>query len=153
MSRVTDAPPRLVNGDRVRDHRGNDGYARTCKNGKTGESFVGVFITAGPGKGTWGRPHEFNPLLDHEGGSIRTECRTCERVFLATVRVERVGELENRNCPRESKCRTCTGFSRTPAQKERDRELHAVGDGMAKTKHHALAAPARPGIDQSKEPF
>jgi hypothetical protein len=139
MPRITGDTPRLINGDRVADHRGNQGIARACVNRTTREPFVGVFITAGPLKNTWAQKvWQFEPLLDHEGGKISAVCVKCERPFRATVRVERVGALESRDVAREEKCRTCTGHSRTAAQRDRDRQVAAAGDHVAKTKHHAV---------------
>lgn len=128
----------LIEGDKVTDHRGNTGYARACVNSQTKQRFVGVFITDGPSKGTWGKPYHFSPVLDHEGGTLRTICEKCDRPFLATVRVERVGELESRNYPRQEKCRTCAGRQRTGAQRDRDNAAAALSDHQRKTKHHAV---------------
>lgn len=130
--------PRLVDGDRVRDDRGNTGYARASVNRKTQERFVGVFITDGPAKNTWGQPHRFTPELDHVGGSLLTVCIKCSRYFMATVRVERVGELLSKNVAREEKCRTCTGHRRTAAQRDRDQAVDTAGEHVRRTKHHAV---------------
>jgi hypothetical protein len=138
MSRVSDTP-RLVGGDRVMDHRGNEGIARECTNRTTREKFIGVFITAGPLKNTWAQKvWQFEPLLDHEGGTLSARCVKCDRLFLATVRTERVGALQTKDVPKQEKCRTCTGYTRTAAQKDRDRQLDATSDDMRKTKHHAV---------------
>jgi hypothetical protein len=138
MSRVSDTP-RLVAGDRVMDHRGNQGIARECTNRTTREKFIGVFITAGPLKNTWAQKvWQFEPLLDHEGGTLSARCVKCDRLFLATVRVQRVGALESRNVAREEKCRTCTGHTRTAAQRDRDRHLDETAVHQQRTGHHAV---------------
>jgi hypothetical protein len=131
--------PRLVEGDVVRDHRGTEGRARQCTNRKTGERFVGVLITSGPLKNTWAQKvWQFEPLLDHEGGTLSARCVKCDRLFLATVRTERVGALQTKDVPKQEKCRTCTGHARTSAQKERDRQLDDTAVHQQRTKHHAV---------------
>jgi hypothetical protein len=138
MSRVSDTP-RLVAGDRVMDHRGNQGIARECTNRTTREKFIGVFITAGPLKNTWAQKvWQFEPLLDHEGGTLYADCVKCLRSFKATVRTERVGALQTKDVPKQEKCRTCTGHTRTAAQRDRDRHLESMGDHQRRTKHHAV---------------
>jgi hypothetical protein len=138
MPRDVDAPPRFIEGDLVRDRRGNTGSARLCRRRDTGEQFIGLKITAGPDKGEWGKSYHFEPVLDHEGGSLRAICERCERPFLATVRTERVGALQTKDYPKQEKCRTCTGHTRTAAQRDRDRQLDETSVHQQRTGHHAV---------------
>ncbi len=73
-------------GDAVTDSDGNAGRVVSCRNTSTGEWFLSVRVTEGPKKGRWDQVYRYAPQLDHEGGTLRTTCLTCERAFLATVR-------------------------------------------------------------------
>lgn len=123
----------LIDGDRCTDGRGNVGSARKCLNRTTREWFIGVKVIEGPDKNTWGQPYQFTPEIDHVGGTSRQECDRCRRPFLSRVRV--LTDLGGYTVPRDTHCRTCTGFvgvSRPSTEPE-----SYSGSEWQKVEHHS----------------
>jgi hypothetical protein len=134
-SRTSDIP-RLRDGDRAVDHRGNVGSVRRCTRRDTKEPFLGVFVIEGPDKGTWGRPDAFTPVLDWEDGTLRTTCIACDRTFLSRVHV--LADLDGKEIPRDAYCRTCRGLQRPAAVAPHDAaDGDYIGSEDWKTRHHS----------------
>jgi hypothetical protein len=122
--------------DRVIDDEGNSGIVTKCRRADGSGTFLSVRIIAGPryrvGTTTWGKLWNFRPLLDYEGGTIRTICLDCERPFLATIE-----RLMDRDYPKQDFCATHARRARPPAAREQERLEHAAGAEAQRTRHHA----------------
>jgi len=120
-------PAKFCDGDRVRDARGNVGYARWQQNRQTAEWFWGIKIAEGPDKAkVWGKAYQFTPILDYDGGTIDVDCTVCDRPFKATA-------LEGQPAiPAQLCCRTHR--NRDP----RRSEAGYLGSDAWKTQHHSI---------------
>lgn len=125
----------VLEGDYVTDGEGNTGIVRRCFNKTTHEHYLRVFVVNGPQRKHWRPTSYFQPQLDHPGGTVTARCLDCRRPFKGHS--DPLLKNDTREFSKEDKCRTCAGYQRTPAQRERDREAHAAGEYARKTKHHA----------------
>jgi len=133
VPRDADVGERFVEGDRVVDPHGNQGFARRHTNRQTGERFWGVVLTDGPDKRAgkiWGRASDFTPVLGHDDGQVRAVCVSCARPFLSPARVLEGGHV----IEKYAYCRTCLPKGRRE-DASRASESY-IGSEYHKTEHH-----------------
>lgn len=110
---------RFIEHDAAIDCDGNTGRVVNCFNKSRREYFLSIKVIDGPRKGQWDKLYRYTPKIDHDGGTLRTDCLTCGRGFLAVPRV--LADLGGMQVPKQAYCRTCL-----PLGQKTERAVHGA---------------------------